>query len=254
VIRSGRNPYLVLAAKLMNIPYEQAAPYKMLGKVGELACGYGQGAKGFELFAAGMGLDVRAQGFTGQVVVSAWRKLHAPAVTFWRRLESAFWRALDGKTTDVALPVGEINVALSGSAIVATLPSGRPIVYPHARQVAVVDFRGRVKAAIGYHGRAKDRVRVDVHGVPFHPLYGGLITENIVSGACRDLMAACLVRAEHDGLCPVMHTHDEIVGEVDANVALEAEAALHEIMTTIPAEYEGLPLGAAGFSGRRYRK
>jgi DNA polymerase I-like protein with 3'-5' exonuclease and polymerase domains len=67
-------------------------------------------------------------------------------------------------------------------------------------------------------------------------------------------MADALVEAEAAGLCPVLTVHDEIVCEVSANAAREAEAELERTMTR-PRDYApGFPVAASGFVGRRYRK
>ena len=85
-------------------------------------------------------------------------------------------------------------------------------------------------------------------------VYGGKIFENVISAYCRDLMADALVRAERDGLNPVLTVHDEIVGEVDTSAAQEAYAHLMHIMRQVPSWASGFPVDADGWVGMRYRK
>jgi DNA polymerase len=68
------------------------------------------------------------------------------------------------------------------------------------------------------------------------------------------MLADALIRAEEDGLCPVLHVHDEIVADVPASAAKDAGVHLLELMTTLPEWAEGFPAGAAGHVGKRYRK
>ena len=43
--------------------------------------------------------------------------------------------------------------------------------------------------------------------------YGGKLTQNVIEGVCRELLARALVGAELAGLAPVLHVHDEIAAE-----------------------------------------
>jgi DNA polymerase len=174
--------------------------------------------------------------------VRGWRKLHAPIVRFWYRMQDAFVSAVQGRRAEVACFAFEPSS--DGSAVAAILPSGRPIVYEDARATQTPGRYGRPRWELSYQGSKPHREHV----------YGGLLTENLIQAMCRDLLADALVRSEAAGLCPVLHVHDEIVAEVPASVAREGYEYLHEIMTTLPAWAEWFPIGAAGHFGRRYRK
>lgn len=83
-------------------------------------------------------------------------------------------------------------------------------------------------------------------------LYGGLIFENVVQAIARDLLANGIKKAEAAGFPVIGHVHDEIItevkrywGSVKRFVALICE---------LPPWAEGLPLTAAGWRGKRYRK
>jgi DNA polymerase len=230
--RSGKDPYKVAASIIFGVAYDQVTKVQRhVGKIAELACGYGQGGRKFAETAALMGADLAAAGVNSFEVVKSWRRLHAPIVRFWRDVEDAFVKAIAGEASTVAC----FEFVPNGRDVAVFLPTGRPIVYRGAR--------------LGSDGGI---VCDGAHG-PEHT-YGGKLVENLIQALCRDLMALCLVEAESQGLRPVMTVHDEIVVEVPRSAGQAGYDALHRIMTTVPTWAEGFPLGAAGFVGVRYRK
>jgi len=239
VFRSGADPYLVAASRIYGRPITSKGHERTVGKMAELACGYGGGPGAYEKFARTMGVDISK--LDKRAIVTAWRELHAPIVQLWRDLERAFKRAIsDGRSSWVSC----FEVVPGAGDVAIFLPSGRPIVYREARLAqdgAWAD--GSPRTSIVFQG-----VRGREH------TYGGKLTENVVQAMCRDLMADALVRAEAAGLCPVLHVHDEIVCDVPIAAGQEAYAELHSIMTAPPPWAAGFPSGADGFVARRYRK
>ena len=82
--------------------------------------------------------------------------------------------------------------------------------------------------------------------------YGGLWTENIVSGIARDLLAEAMLRVEAAGYPIVLHVHDEIVCEVPIGFGSTEEFT--RLMTRKPAWALELPIAASAWSGPRYCK
>jgi len=244
VFREGkRDPYKVAASVIFGVPYEQVdKAMRQVGKIAELACGYGMGSGKFEMTALKMGGVVLSDiGVDADEVVKAWRQLHAPIVKFWRSCEDAFVQTLQGHSTRV--DCFEFTCSDDGRDVAVFLPSGRPIVYNNAQISWQTDKWGREKPSPSFHG-TKGREHT----------YGGKITENLIQALCRDLMADALVRSEAAGLRPVLHVHDEIVCEVPLGALEDGYHELHEITTTLPDWAAGFPIGAAGFHGKRYRK
>jgi DNA polymerase len=235
---SGRDVYKVEASNIFGVAYDAVTKaQRQIGKIAVLALGYGMGGSKYGDTALAAGADLDALGVDPSEVVKAWRKAHAPiAYGFWPALENAFVEALDGHITRV----GPFTVLPSddGRDIAIVMPSGRPIVYNDA---TVHDRDGRPSLAF-----------LGTHGPEY--TYGGKLAENVIQGACRCMMADCLVRAERAGLCPVLTAHDEIACEVPESAGRDAYEELHHIMTHLPECYAGFPTGAAGFYGRRYRK
>ena len=54
--------------------------------------------------------------------------------------------------------------------------------------------------------------------------YGGQLTENAVSGMCRDLLTAAMLRIDAAGFQIIAHIHDELICEVDEG-AVDLDAA-----------------------------
>src|SRR5690606_26701218 len=55
------------------------------------------------------------------------------------------------------------------------------------------------------------------------PLYGGVLTQNVVSHVCREIQADALLALERNGYPVVMHTHDEQVCEAPNGYGSTAE-------------------------------
>jgi DNA polymerase len=85
-------------------------------------------------------------------------------------------------------------------------------------------------------------------------VYGGKLVENLIQAYCRDLLAAALVRLERAKLPVVAHVHDEAVSEVDDDAASDAYGELLHQMTLLEPWAAGFPIGADGWTGKRYRK
>jgi len=231
VFRSDREVYRIAAAAIFEIEYDEVTSYqRQVGKVSELACGYGGGVGALTGMAAKFSLDL--SGVDPQGIVDRWRALHIPIVQLWRNSERAFRSAMKGRNC-YAGPC-EYVLADDGGAVACFLPSGRPIVYPDVR------LAGRSLSYLGKRGRAH--------------LYGGKLVENSVQAMCRDLMSDATIAAENEMLDPVFTVHDEIVCDVPIDRAHTAYDRLREIMTTLPAWAAGLPLEAKGWLGKRYRK
>ena len=231
--KTGANPYSIMGAHVFGVSVDQAkkGTYEYnIGKILELACGYGQGAARFVETTWKMG-RVRLDLALAKEAVRAWRQLHAPIVGTWAAVEKGFRDACYG----VPSKVGPFEFTPFGQGLAVILPSGRPIIYNQPRICAdgSLEF-------LGTHGQEYT--------------YGGKLVENLIQAMCRCLMADSLVRAEAAGLAPVMHVHDEIVCDVSAAAGREAYEYLRNLMITLPDWARGFPIGAAGWFGPRYHK
>jgi DNA polymerase len=233
------DPYIVAASTIYGVSYDAVSKtQRTIGKIAELACGYQGGVAAFERFASTYGIDL--SDVDVPAVVRAWRAAHAPTVRFWYALQDSFARACEGRGSWVSC--FEFVPSDDGRDVAVFLPSGRPIVYPEAR-AAWRHVDGRRRSALSYRGAFRRE-----------HVYGGLLAENVIQALCRDLLADAMVRADRAGLRIALHVHDEIVCEEKSRAAKEALAELQRTMLSLPEWAHGFPIGAAGYTGKRYRK
>lgn len=238
-VHTGKlDPYKVAATSIFSCSYDAVTKdQRQAGKVAELACGYGGGAGAIERFAETLGVNLAAAGVDAQTIVDAWRTAHRPTVNFWYACERALAAAIEGRRGQVSC--FDFVPADDGSAVAVLMPNGRPLVYNEVRLSR--GDRGKPEISyLGHHMREK--------------LYGGKIVENLIQSMTREFLAGAMVAADDSGLCPVLHVHDELVCEVPSSDEAEAAEVLHDIMTTVPDWAPGFPLGAAGHTGKKYRK
>jgi len=124
------------------------------------------------------------------------------------------------------------------------LPSGRKISYPLPRAVGDAE-----RQHVTFLDNAAGQFTECRGG---HGAYGGLWTENVVSGIARDLLAEAMLRIEAAGYPIVLHVHDEIVCEVPEGFGSTEEFI--RLMIRKPAWAHELPIAASAWSGPRYCK
>ena len=83
-------------------------------------------------------------------------------------------------------------------------------------------------------------------------LYGGLLQENNTQATARDILVNGMLRAEAAGYPIIITVYDEIVAEVPRGFGDLRE--FERLICELPPEYDGLPLTAGGWRGKRYRK
>jgi DNA polymerase len=266
----GEDLYRVTAGRILGKKPDDISDdeRQQVGKVSELALGFGGGPGAFVTFAIAYNIDIdkladRARDTLPQSVVSdsedgwgwalekgldtrglaretwigidaikrAWRKAHPAITQFWSALEEAARLAIE--TPGRSFSAGRVSLNRQGAWLRMVLPSQRSLCYPSATTSDGVTYMG-----VHQFTRKFERIRT----------YGGKLAENATQAVARDILAHGLVLAEDRGFEPVMHVHDEIIAE---NCAAQE---LADVMSTPPAWADGLPLAAKGFECTRYRK
>lgn len=227
------------------------------GKLMTLSCGYkgGVGAAlkmgGRNIMPKGTPEDILRKEL--QAIINNWRDKSPAVRRFWSQLE----RILG---TGGGVDTGLVSIEVKGQDRYVWLPSKRPIVYRGLtrrwKQPLDVDGTPLGPARLVPHvlNTGGDRARV-----PYKPLHGGIITENIVQAVARDILVAALRRLEEAGWPVVTHIHDEVVCEIPVDRRGMSEEALvnevSEIMCRPPSwADDDLVIKVAGYTCQRYHK
>ena len=225
--------YVRAAAKIYHIHEKQVSPaQRQIGKVSILACGYQGGKNAFQKMAANYGITIPEE--EAQEIVTAWREANPMIVKYWGDLQSA---ALTAMREGVCPPFAKM-----GDHLYCKLPSGRVLCYPFAYIKAKETPWGQMLPTIHFKTMTQGQwVTSDT--------YGGKLCENITQGVARDLLAEAMLRTPKKYEI-ILHVHDEILAECEHPDLEEFES----VMRVVPEWATGLPLGASGWIGERYRK
>jgi DNA polymerase bacteriophage-type len=270
----GEDPYKIAASKIFGVPAKQITDQqRQVGKAAELAFGYQGGLKAYKKFApkntssSAGGPHYDHGSATPEItemlgafsdaeiekVKMKWRAAHPNIERFWHAINRAFMHV--GKNPDEKVRCGRISLQMEDVFMRLTLPSGRSISYPYARISRTIKTQSGhllIDQPRGYPSVIfKDNSAGQWRDVQ---VYGGLITENVVQGVARDVLAEAMVRIEAAGLPVVLHVHDEVVIEVPKRDAGKIEKQFSKLMMASPKWAEGLPLIAKTWMSDRYIK
>jgi DNA polymerase bacteriophage-type len=233
-------PYCETACRIFGKPsgtFTKDSPERAVGKVADLAFGFQGGLNAWRKFLPEKCTDAEVEGLKTE-----WRKTHPATVKLWHNIDRA--AVLTVQEYGQIVRCGRIDLKCAGLFLQLKLPSGRKISYPQPR---IITDKGKPRVVFADNAGGKF---VDCRFG--QGAYGGLWTENIVSGIARDLMAEAMLRIESAGYPVVLHVHDEIVAEVPIGFGSVEEFA--RLMTRKPAWAPGLPIAASAWTGPRYCK
>lgn len=272
VFRAKRDIYLESASSITGTPLQVYLDYKAaegmhhwhrqkIGKVAELASGYGGWIGAWRAFGAeGTDDEIKEQ-------ILAWRKASPFIEYFWGGQSRNFGRTpgmfgLEGAAVRAVLDRGQcyhvermdgtltgISYEMRDDALYCRLPSDRYLTYHRPRLQDTGGWRGYSLSFEGYNTNPK----AGAIGWVRMPTYSGKLAENVTQAVARDIQRHAIVNLEKRGYPVVLHVYDEDVSEVP-----EAWGSIEEfesIMNTMPAWAEGWPIRASGgWRGKRYRK
>ncbi len=203
----------------------------------------------------------------------SWRAAHPNITSVWRELGDAVRLAVRGPGNTV--PCRGLKVRRDGAWLRVVLPSGRALCYPspavseggepcpHCNgtgAVMVDDVALDCKDCDGAGIVPGKGGQISYFGVNQYSrkwgklyTYGGKLFENVCQAVARDVMAHNMPAIEARGYSIVLSVHDELICEApDSNEFTHTELAI--MLAANPPWALGMPLAAAGFEARRYRK
>lgn len=185
-----------------------------------LGCGYGAGAPKFAMMS-GMS-----------------EKEAKDAVDLYRSKMKSVKKLWSDYTTDIITSYDTHNN------FTVDLPSGRTLDYGKLKPVKQND-KIQYVAMMPKNGK-----RVPVK------LWGGLVAENASQALARDIFShmLCKINEIGNGVELIMHVHDEVVVEVDADKAEQALDQIIQIMSTPPEWIPDIPVSAEGQILTKYEK
>jgi DNA polymerase len=269
----GYDMYILAYAMTFNTkPDTVTKEQRKLGKILELALGYGGGIGAFITFSKGYDVDLdslainvwstlddeciadakryyiiakkqeKTNGLSEKTFVACdaikrmWRKANSNITTFWYNLERGFRTAY---SESVSVTVHDkIQIDRKGSWIRIQLPSGRYLGYPGVNIEDKISFLGD-----NIYSRKWGRVYT----------YGGKLSENITQAASNDYFYAGVLRAEEHGFLPITLVHDEVVTETPDTDEYSSDR-LCKLLSINPLWADNFPGNADGFDGYRYGK
>lgn len=273
----GHDLYKLAYAKAFGVkPEDVTKPQRQIGKVLELALGYGGGAAAFARFASGYGMDLNEMAeyvkssapranwldaadsysffaekkMTGgleretfiacETLKRLWRKSNPKIVQFWANVGQAVQKAIVSRES---VRVGYVAFTRTESFLVIRLPSGRLLCYPSPKTNPGVGKDSFTYMGVNQFSRKWEKIES----------YGAKNVENITQAVACDLLSEGLLRMDAAGYKTVLTIHDEAITEAPDTDKFTFKKMEH-LMSTLPDWAPGLPLVAAGYEAYRYRK
>jgi DNA polymerase len=248
--KEGPDLYVVAYARSFGVSAEDVLDNKkngdgsmrQIGKVQELSLQYQGGVGAFVAMAGALADTLSEDAISG--IVQAWRKAHPAIKSMWYDLESAARSALrePGCSFDVrgVLRFDSLTDDCGTRWLRMRLPSGRFLCYcsPDISESGGLSYEGT-------NQYTRQWSRIDT--------YGGKFFEQACQATSRDVFMLGFRRAAQAGYLAALRVHDELVCEVPDDPTFTHEA-LASIMSAPVSWAVGLPLAAAGFESRRYKK
>jgi DNA polymerase bacteriophage-type len=290
IFRGHGKMYEYVASKIFKKDIEHITkPERFVGKIGELACGYGGGAGAIVGMAAVYKVDMTKP--EAEKIKLDWRKENPEICAYWKIVEDAAINAV--YNPGELQTAGRVKFMVAHNFLWCQLPSGRRLAYhrPHIKietvhLIRVPSVRDPVtgeKKESSYNimyspheytmGEFKAlaasmKLEIESFDAPTihfwgtnsktkkwspQTTYGGKLVENITQGVARDLMVESMLILDEMRYNIVLTVHDEIISEVTRG-SEENVTEFTQLMETVPEWAKGLPIKVEAYEAQRYRK
>ena len=239
LFRQGGDIYSMSASKMFGIPVKkngENGEYRKVGKVAELACGYGGSVGALKAFGA-IELGLKEENLQG--IIDRWRENNPRIVKMWWDIDKAVKYVI--RTKDTYSCYG-LDISYERGVLFIKLPSGRRLAYCKPR-IGINKFGSE---CIMYEGIGATKKWEIIES------YGPKVVENIIQGTARDILCDAMMRLDKLGYKIVMHVHDEVVLEVPVGKSSTEEIC--KIMAISPEWGKTLELRAEGYECSYYKK
>jgi len=254
--------YEEMAADIYNMAVSEISKdseERHVGKTAALSCGYGAGWKSFiEKTYKDTGIRLTEQ--MSKQVVNAYRRKYPQVVQFWRDLQDAFRLAIYGQSS--VLCGGKIHVMPMQhpwKGVCIRLPSGGMLYYHQAKESTeeydeeIVEVKNGVTVkSIVKKTRVIMKYLADQGSgrIGWDYVYGGLLTENVVSATAREVLTPAMWRLEQAGFDLLGVVHDECW----ASAAPGRDEEFNYLMCINPSWCQDMEIGSDLKIGARYLK
>ena len=290
----GEDIYKLQVQRAMGIPIEQITSFlRQQGKGMDLSLGYEGGVGAFLNVANSYQLDLVELGRSAPRTMSpeliekgrgswkwaveqdetldlpediyvacaalkhAYRDSNARIAQLWEDLLICAKEAVRHAGHTFTCADGKVAMKSSNEWLAVQIPSGRKIMFakPKIETKAVIDKKTKLvkRDANGDPVLRTQLTALKSPGWVREGIYGGLLANAITQGLSRDILVDAMLDVDHCNYPIVLHVHDEIVAELDDSDERDHDDMI-EVMLRRVERYNGLPLTAAGFTTKRYRK
>ena len=259
LIRNGGSQYVDMAASLYKIPYDEIyygheakdkyySGLRQMGKVIILGCGYGMGHVKFAATAKSQ-FKLTVSANEARDAVYSYRKKYFKVKQMWNSYAVMCKQAVQYPGTAFMANGCVFKVNKEKKLLMITLPSKRSIFYMNPR------------VGEGMYGEVVVHDGTDPVTKQWGPkeLIPGRITENIVQGLARDVMALGMqnVIREMPEVDLIGTVHDEAIGLIDDEWINDfTQTRFNDLLCSVTMDNwtETIPLTAEGYIAKRYKK
>lgn len=220
---NGEDVYVKMASQIYGVPEGKVDKnQRFIGKSAILGCGYGMGHKRFREQLASFGVDIAEH--EAKRIIEIYRETNGEITQFWRDAQNMLMDMYQGDASVLGRN-GLLRTVPRHNAV--RLPSGLYMFYP---QLKAEEGEKGVQFAY-WQNRMKSWTYI----------YGGKVTENVVQGIARCVMAGQMLLIQKR--YPIALTvHDSVVCCVPEAEVVEAADYISECMGWTPEWASGLPV------------